>query len=156
MSPLSNIPGEYPSSNDESCSDITLNEEPDVPQRSYRRDSLTAWSEEGDEPVSPSSFPFHLISGCSAAERDMCQYSGSITSPMVQAPRRIGLKGTLTWRCGPPNPHQILSRARGGGPLEVPSSHRARCFRHHATCRNSSCDIGRSRADSANDSSAAR
>jgi hypothetical protein len=112
MSPLQDIPGEDSSSDRESCSDITLNEDPDVPQRTYRRDSLTAWSEEVEDPVSPSSFPIHLLSGCSAAERVMCQYSGSITAQMVQAQGRIGLKGTLTWRWAA-DPHQ--PRAPGSG-----------------------------------------
>lgn len=138
-----------------SSSDITLHEEDDVPVPSYRRDSLTAWSDQGNDAVSPSVFPFHLISGCSAAERAMCQYSESITSQMVQG--RMGWKGTLTWRwrCGSRDPHQIFGRrvSGGGGPLDVPSWPHANCLQHHATCGNSPDDTGQSRADSANDSS---
>jgi hypothetical protein len=144
MSPLPDIPGEDSSSDRESCSDITLNEEPNVPLRTYRRDSLTAWSEEVEDPVSPSRFPIHLLSGCSAAERVMCQYSGSITSQMVQAQGRIGLKGTLTWRSGPPNPHQPWASAGPGSgrwTLECAVIAHRECVQHHATCRRSSQDF---------------
>jgi hypothetical protein len=139
MSHCPSIPEDDLSSESESSSDITLLEKDDVPRRSYRRDSLTAWSDPGDDPVSPTVFPFHLISGCSAAERTMCQFSGSITSQMVQG--RIGLKGTLTWRCGPCKTPPKFGRVRGGGPLDLPSSHRANRRQHHATCRNSFDDI---------------
>ncbi|KAH3967067.1 hypothetical protein HBH70_123320 [Parastagonospora nodorum] len=102
MSHCPSIPDEDSSSEPESCSDITLLE--DAP-RSHRRDSLTAWSDDGNDPVAPSFFPFHLISGCSAAERAMCQFSGSIASQTLQG--RIGLKA--------PPPHLEVANGNGVG-----------------------------------------
>jgi hypothetical protein len=144
----------YPTSLSECSSDTTTLLEDDAPLfPPRRRDSLTAWSEDDDYddddvPAPQPLFPFHLIAGCSTAERAMCQISRTITSQELQGRGRIvGLKGTLTWtvveRCGPQpaEPPPNLGGAAGfgvravGGPC-VPSS---RCsHKHHATCRNSS------------------
>ncbi|KAL5117333.1 hypothetical protein ACEQ8H_004778 [Pleosporales sp. CAS-2024a] len=86
----------------ESSSDTTLDEVDDIPLPWRRRDSLTACSD-GGEAGSPSVFPFHLISGCSAAGRIMCHYSGTVTSHMVQG--RIGFKAP------PPRPDAAKSSA---------------------------------------------
>jgi hypothetical protein len=105
----------YPTSLSECSSDTTTLLEDDAPLfPPRRRDSLTAWSEDDnddddDVPAPQPLFPFHLIAGCSTAERAMCQISRTITSQELQGRGRIvGLKGTLTWtvveRCGPQPP----------------------------------------------------
>jgi hypothetical protein len=89
-------PEEDSSSEPESSSDTTLHEEDDAALFLKRRDSLTAGCDEEEDDddeaaVLPSLFPFHLLSGCSSAERAMCQISQTITSQELQG--RIGLKG---------------------------------------------------------------
>jgi di- and tripeptidase len=103
---------------DESSSDITLHDEHPLASDSGRRDSLTGWLDDSDKAVSPVLFPFQLLSGCSTAERVMCQFSRAITSQEMRT--RTGSQGTLTWRsrCGvverdePANP---TKRRRGRG-----------------------------------------
>jgi hypothetical protein len=81
-------------SDDNASSDITLNDVDEAHER------LPRWSTVREAPLSysadPSSsvnFPFHLIAGCSSAERaTMCNLSGSLTSQEVE--KVVGLRGT--------------------------------------------------------------
>jgi hypothetical protein len=88
-------------SDSSSSSENTLNEDEDEDfhdatqlQGSSREESLTPESFEREEGIS-TTFPFHLISGCSAAERaiSMCGYSQMGTEFGGQ--RGIGVEGTL-------------------------------------------------------------
>lgn len=133
----SNVPKEDSLSGHEPSSDTTLHEDKhDVSQCSIRRDSLIAETEASNDTFLPTLFPFHLISGCSTAERNMCQYSRLITSQEVRM--RIGLKGTLTWRCGlgcsvgaPTNPptHAAVGRWTLGSAVIAPPRIRVVCRR---------------------------
>lgn len=133
------------SSSSESSSDITLHAESDVPLSSIRRDSVTAWSDEDDDTAASQIFPFHLISGCSTAERGMCQYSRTITSHEVQG--RIALrKGMyIRGRGGGSKTPTLFGRVRGGGSAVI--APRAKGSQHHATCRNHVHRYQRSQAD---------
>jgi hypothetical protein len=78
-----------------SSENTLLDEDSHGPHHSSgRRDSLTAW---GDDERHHSSvqrlFPFHLISACSTAQRDMCQFA--LREELgLEAQGRIGFRGT--------------------------------------------------------------
>jgi hypothetical protein len=75
--------------NSSSYTPATLGDDGDIAV--LHQDSVTAPADEGD--ASPAGlFPFHLIAGCSAAERAMSQYSQTLTSQDVR--RMMGLQGT--------------------------------------------------------------
>lgn len=122
------------SSNDsKSSSDITLRYRSNVPLSSTRRDSVTAWSDEDHHTATSSIFPFHLISGCSTAERDMCQFSRTITSQEVQG--RIGLRKGMYIDVEVEVGREPPPSLAGFGAWVC--RHRcARGLQHHATCRN--------------------
>lgn len=83
-------------SDDETSSDITLNEVDEADQR------LPLSSTVREAPLSHSAglsssaiFPFHLLAGCSSAERrTMCILSASLTSQEVKTALGVGLRGT--------------------------------------------------------------
>jgi hypothetical protein len=141
----------YPTS-PSSCSsdDSTLHEEPAAalfPPR--RRDSLTAWSESDNDEHAPAPppplFPFHLIAGCSTAERAMCQISQTLTAAELQG-GRIGLKGTLVdvdmgddeWAAHPRQPRSGWRWTLNGVPslLRMGFPHQ---YASHATCLDATC-----------------
>jgi di- and tripeptidase len=125
-------------SDHESSSDTTLHEVDGIPPYCHG-ESVTVC---GDEHNTSSSafFPFHLIAGCSTAQRGMCPYSRTITSRDL--PRTVELKGTsLAEACGTPT---TLHRAGALNP-ELPSSLRARVAFHttrHAGTKPTNIDQG--------------
>lgn len=111
------------SSDHETSSDLTLLQAEEGSE--YYPDAPSHWVTVHPQPHAPdisasAFFSFHLISGCSTAGREMCQYSRSMTSQEVK--KVLGLRGRwsagslgLHWWRGP-------SPAPAWRTLELPSS----------------------------------
>jgi hypothetical protein len=90
------------SSEHESSSDITLQEADEAEWHFFPSEPVTPCIDDSEASHPPFLFPFHLISGCSTAERSMCQYSRSMTAQEVRS--KVVVKGTLTeWDAWPPH-----------------------------------------------------
>jgi hypothetical protein len=81
-------------SDDEASSDTTLNDVDEADERLPPSNTVRdAPQSHCAGPPSSVNFPFHLIAGCSSAERTtMCNLSGSLTSQEVKSV--LGLRGT--------------------------------------------------------------
>jgi hypothetical protein len=88
-------------SDSSSSSDNTLNDDEDGDFYDATQLQVTSLDDEYEDEI-PTTFPFHLISGCSAAERaTMCQYSQTVMSHEVRSSKKLGFEGTYVgWRCG--------------------------------------------------------
>ena len=132
-----------------SVSDITLHNEEESTS-SQADDIEPSHRADVHSPISPTIFPFHLIAGCSSANRNMCTSSGSHTLQEVKTV--LGLRGTLR-----------SSRGRGGlhwwtprrWTLGVPSSLPRQLATDTRPCRNTR-GISMSQADDGNSSPSSR
>ncbi|KAF2821913.1 hypothetical protein CC86DRAFT_470020 [Ophiobolus disseminans] len=93
----------------ESASDITLHDEDDSDSHHFQPELVSTWFD--NESSRSILFPFHLIAGCSTAERAMCQYSPSVTAQEVR--KTVVVKARLTVPMTTPPHHDAGPETNG-------------------------------------------